>query len=152
MSRGIADASAAFINRSSLPSSGRPTDSSRTTQVKLAALPQTHVLLDNSELVTKREDLRLQGGTGSKIGGDQSEKGDEKRAHRGTTRISRMIETSAFSDRTEFSVTRAYNFSRQRSTLPSVRRVRFLPALTLFAVANRDSSKYRQCSSSPVAR
>jgi hypothetical protein len=61
--------------------------------------------LENCELVTKREDLRLQGGSGSKIGGYQCEKGDEKRAHRGTTRISRMIGTSAFSDRTEFSVT-----------------------------------------------
>jgi len=61
--------------------------------------------LENCELVTKREDLRLQGGSGSKTGGYQSEKGDEKRAHRGTTRISRMIGTSAFSDRTEFSVT-----------------------------------------------
>jgi hypothetical protein len=60
--------------------------------------------LENRELVTKREDLRLQGGTGSKTGGDKSEKGDEKRAHRDRTRISRMIGTSAFSVRTEFSV------------------------------------------------
>src|ERR1700674_3262962 len=36
----------------------------------------------------KREDLRLQGGPGSKTGGDKSEKGDEKRAHRDRTRIS----------------------------------------------------------------
>src|ERR1700693_1572620 len=57
------------------------------------------------ELVAKREDLRLQGGTGSKTGGNQSEKGNEKRAHRDRTRISRMIGTSAFSARTEFSVT-----------------------------------------------
>src|SRR5450759_4533208 len=55
--------------------------------------------------MTKREDLRLQGDTGSKTGGDQSEKGNKKRAHRDTTRISRMIRTSAFSARTEFSVT-----------------------------------------------
>jgi hypothetical protein len=41
---------------------------------------------------------------GSKTGGDQSEKGDEKRAHRDSTRISRMIGTSAFSARTAFSV------------------------------------------------
>src|SRR3984957_2105229 len=46
------------------------------------------VLLENRELVTKREDLRLQGGRGSKTGGDNSEKGDEKRAHRDRTRIS----------------------------------------------------------------
>jgi hypothetical protein len=62
------------------------------------------VLLENCELVTKREDLRLQGGTGSKTGGYQSEKGDQKRAHRGSTRTSRMLGTAAFSDRTEFSV------------------------------------------------
>jgi hypothetical protein len=61
--------------------------------------------LENRELVAKREDLRLQGGTGSKTGGNQSEKGNEKRAHRDRTRISRMIGTSAFSARTEFSVT-----------------------------------------------
>src|SRR6201998_3384730 len=42
------------------------------------------VLLENRQLVTKREDLRLQGRTGSKTGGYQSEKGDEKRAHRGS--------------------------------------------------------------------
>jgi hypothetical protein len=42
------------------------------------------VLLENRKLVAKREDLRLQGGTGSKTGGYQSEKGDEKRAHRGS--------------------------------------------------------------------
>jgi hypothetical protein len=34
--------------------------------------------LENRELVTKRKDIRLQGGTGSKAGGDQREKGDEK--------------------------------------------------------------------------
>jgi hypothetical protein len=34
--------------------------------------------LENRDLVTKREDLRLQGGTGSKTGGDKSEKSDEK--------------------------------------------------------------------------
>jgi hypothetical protein len=56
-------------------------------------------------LMTKREDLRLQGDTGSKTGGDQSEKGNKKRAHRDTTRISRMLKTTAFSARTEFSVT-----------------------------------------------
>jgi hypothetical protein len=55
--------------------------------------------------MTKREDLRLQGDTGLKTGGDQSEKGNKKRAHRDTTRISRMLGTTAFSARTEFSVT-----------------------------------------------
>src|SRR5271166_2924092 len=42
------------------------------------------VLLQNRQLVTKREDLRLQGSTDPKTGGQQSEKGDEKRAHRGS--------------------------------------------------------------------
>ena len=42
------------------------------------------VLLENRKLVAKREALRLQGGTGSKTGCYQSEKGDEKRAHRGS--------------------------------------------------------------------
>src|ERR1700720_3938808 len=46
-----------------------------------------------------------EGDTGSKTGGDQSEKGNKKRAHRDTTRISRMLGTTAFSARTEFSVT-----------------------------------------------
>jgi hypothetical protein len=40
--------------------------------------------LENCKLVAKREDLRLQGSTGSKTGGYQSEKGDKKRAHRGS--------------------------------------------------------------------
>src|SRR5271169_822670 len=42
------------------------------------------VLLENCKLMTQREDLRLQGSTSSKTGGYQSEKGDEKRAHRGS--------------------------------------------------------------------
>src|ERR1700685_841214 len=60
--------------------------------------------------MTKREDLRLQGDTGSKTGGDQSEKGNKKRAHPDTTRISRMLGTTAFSARTEFSVTTGGRF------------------------------------------
>ncbi len=40
------------------------------------------VPLKNRKLVTKREDLHLQDSTGSKSGGYQCEKGDEKRAHR----------------------------------------------------------------------
>ena len=61
--------------------------------------------LENSQLVTKREDLRLQGNTGPKTGDYRSNKGDEKRSHRGSAMISRMIGTSAFSNRTEFSAT-----------------------------------------------
>jgi hypothetical protein len=38
MSSGIADELSGFINRSSLPSSGRPTDIIRTDQVKLSSL------------------------------------------------------------------------------------------------------------------
>src|SRR5437588_4893696 len=41
------------------------------------------VLLENRQLVTKGEDLRLQGRTGLETGGYQSEKGNENRAHRG---------------------------------------------------------------------
>ena len=39
------------------------------------AQPTRRVLLANRELVAKREDLRVQGSTGSKTGGYQSEKG-----------------------------------------------------------------------------
>jgi len=42
------------------------------------------ILLENRKLVTKCEDLRLQGRTGSNTGGYQSEKGDKKRVHRGS--------------------------------------------------------------------
>src|SRR6516164_2380149 len=42
------------------------------------------VLLANRKLVAKREDLCLQGSTGSKSGGYHSEKGNKKRAHRGS--------------------------------------------------------------------
>ena len=42
------------------------------------------VLLENCKLVTMREDLRLSGSAGSKSGGNHSEKGDKKRAHRGS--------------------------------------------------------------------
>ena len=47
MSRGIADALAGFINRSSLPSSGRPTDISRTAQVKLSSLAANSQRIDD---------------------------------------------------------------------------------------------------------
>src|ERR1700730_10412673 len=75
------------------------------------------ILLENRELMTKREDLRLQGDTGSKTGGDQSEKGNKKRAHRDTTRISRMLGPTAFSARTEFSVTTNEDSSPQSGFL-----------------------------------
>ena len=62
-------------------------------------------LSGNMQLVSQREDLRLQGITGPKTGRDQSEKGDEKRAHRGTHHHLTQAGTPVFSDRTEFSVT-----------------------------------------------
>jgi hypothetical protein len=42
------------------------------------------VVLESRKLVTKGENFRLQGSTGSKTGGRQSEKADEKRAYRGS--------------------------------------------------------------------
>ena len=81
----------------------------------LQAQTKRRVLSENGELVTKCEDLRLQGDAGSKTGGYQSEKGDEKRGHRDTAMISRMLGISAFSARTEFSVTTpSYRFVRGR--------------------------------------
>jgi hypothetical protein len=50
----------------------------------LEAQATRRVVLKNRKLVTKREDLRLQSGTGSESGDYQSEKSDEKRAHRGS--------------------------------------------------------------------
>jgi len=50
----------------------------------LEAQATRRVLLENCQLVTKGEDLRLQGDMGPKTGGYQSKKGDEKRAHRGS--------------------------------------------------------------------
>src|SRR5260370_15440452 len=50
----------------------------------LEAQATRRVLLENRKLVTKREDLRLQGSTGSKTAGDQREKADDNTAHRGS--------------------------------------------------------------------
>jgi len=76
--------------------------------------------LENRKLVAKREDLRLQGGTGSKTGGYQSEKGDEKRAHRGSHHISQMVGTPVFSDRTEFSVTTGSLIAHDHAAKPNL--------------------------------
>ena len=62
------------------------------------------VVLENRKLVTKGEDLRLQGSTTSKTGAHKSEKGDEKRAHRGSHHDLMNDRNPAFSDRTEFSI------------------------------------------------
>jgi hypothetical protein len=58
MSGGIADALSGFINRSSLPSSGRPTDISRTAQVKLSSLAANsrHFAMEK-EYVRKRRTI-----------------------------------------------------------------------------------------------
>jgi hypothetical protein len=53
MSSGIADELSGFINRSSLPSSGRPTDIIRTDQVKLSSLAA------NSPKIRTRGPLRV---------------------------------------------------------------------------------------------
>jgi Domain of unknown function (DUF756) len=63
------------------------------------------VVLENGQLVTKGEDLRLQRGTGPETGGNTSKKSNKKRAHHGSPMIARTIATSAFSDPTDFSVT-----------------------------------------------
>jgi hypothetical protein len=60
--------------------------------------------VENGQLVTKSENLRLQGSAGPKSGGDQSKKGEEKRVHRGEDYDLTGIVNLAFSARTEFSV------------------------------------------------
>ena len=45
-----------------------------------------------TQLVSQREDLRQQAITGPKTGRNQSEKGDEKRAHRGSHTNDRMFD------------------------------------------------------------
>ena len=49
----------------------------------LQARPKWGVLVEHSELVTKGENLSLQGGTGPKTGGEESEKSHQNRVHRG---------------------------------------------------------------------
>jgi len=73
------------------------------------------VLLENRKLVTKREDLRLQGRTGSKTGGYQSEKGDEKRAHRGSHHDLRNDRNLFVFRWTEFSVATRPRTARKRT-------------------------------------
>jgi integrase len=90
--------------------------------------------------MTKREDLRLQGDTGSKTGGYQSEKGNKKRAHRDTTRISRMLGTTAFSARTEFSVTTGPMFANGASNPANLNNVlnrEILPVLNRCGICRK---------------
>ena len=65
------------------------------------------VLLENCKLVTKREDLRMQGSTRSKVETIKAKKATKRELIVVATMISRLIGTPVFSDRTEFSVTRA---------------------------------------------
>jgi hypothetical protein len=78
------------------------------------------VLLKNRQLVTKREDLRLQGSTGSKTGDYQSEKATKREFIVVAIMISRMIGTPVFSDRTEFSVITACHARPSTFSLTSV--------------------------------
>jgi len=75
--------------------------------------PGANVDLANRPEVRDTPAALMQGGTGSKTGGDQSEKGDVKRAHRDATMISRMLGTFALSARTEFSVTTGVSATRR---------------------------------------
>ena len=65
----------------------------------------------------KGKDPRLQGGTGPKIGGYQAEGATKRELILEATMIVRMVVTSAFSDRTESSVTTASEISLFRKHL-----------------------------------
>ena len=60
------------------------------------------VLLANRKLVAKREDLRLQGSTGSKLEATKAKRATKRELIVVATMISRMVGTPVFSDRTEF--------------------------------------------------
>jgi hypothetical protein len=70
----------------------------------LEAQATRRVVLKNRKLVTKREDLRLQSGTGSESGDYQAKRATKRELIVVAIMISRMIGTSVFSDGTEFSV------------------------------------------------
>ena|SRR5215469_2482780 len=92
---------------------GVTTKTNRTRKVAVGTVKKSMAAVcENCKLVAKREDLRMQGSTRSKSGGNQSEKGNKKRAHRGSHH-NLTTDRNVFSDRTEFSVTTAYfeNFS-----------------------------------------
>jgi hypothetical protein len=73
-----------FMSRKvSGPDSGRVGFGADQSIGALEAQTTRRVRLENGQLVTKSEELRLQGSAGPKNGGDQSTKGDEKRVHRG---------------------------------------------------------------------
>ena len=60
--------------------------------------------MEHRQLVTKGENLSVQGGTGPKTGGEKSERATKTGFIVDETIISRMMGTSAFSYRSEFSV------------------------------------------------
>jgi hypothetical protein len=74
----------------------------------MEAQARRRVVLENRKLATKRENLPLQGGTSSKTGDYQNKRATKIELIVVATMISRMIITSVFSDRTEFSVTTRY--------------------------------------------
>jgi hypothetical protein len=63
--------------------------------------------------MTKREDLRLQGNTGSKLEVTKARRATKRELIVIPPRISRMIRTSAFSAPTEFSVTTRWEIENQ---------------------------------------
>ena len=74
------------------------------------------VLLENRQLVTKREDLRLQGRTVRKLEATKAKRATKRELIVVATMISRLIGTSLFSDRTEFSVTTGFPWSNEQGT------------------------------------
>ena len=63
--------------------------------------------MENGQLVTKGENLGLQGGSGPKTRGEQCDKTDQYRAHCGSNHDLTNHLMLAFSDGTEFSVSTA---------------------------------------------
>ena len=83
----------------------------------LEAQTTRRVRVENGQLVTKSENLRLQCSAGPKNGGDQSKKGDEKEFIVETPMISRGIVNLEFSAWTEFSVATGKGFRPLTSKL-----------------------------------
>jgi hypothetical protein len=85
-----------------------PESAQHNPQQSLAAVEaqaMRRVVLENRQLVTKGEDLRLQGGTGSKTGGHQRERATKRELIVVATVISRMIATICVFRWDGFSVT-----------------------------------------------
>jgi hypothetical protein len=85
----------------------------------LKAQAPRRIRLENSQLVSKSENLRLQCGAAPKTRGDHGTKADENRVHDGDDYdISRMIVNYAFADRTEYSVRTAPRSRRGSGPAP----------------------------------